>query len=199
MSRFVLYLALCVGLYLPVSVAGQEFIRGDSNSDALTNLSDSVHIATYLYSDGPSPFPFDAGDANDNGLVELCDMVYILTFFYLGGPMPPAPFPVPGEDPTPGVTVPRLEPNIEIALETVIGFRGDVGLPIRMEQSNDQDVEAVEVAISFDTAGVTANLWDLSGSILGQANAEYIVNDISNAPGNGHAWLAAVIDWASSS
>jgi hypothetical protein len=40
-------------------------------------------------------------DTDDTGGVDLTDTIYYLNALFLGGPLPPAPWMVCGEDPTP--------------------------------------------------------------------------------------------------
>jgi hypothetical protein len=79
---------------------GQQFIRGDFNSDTRINLSDAVGILLYLFLGEEGPDCLDAGDADDDSNVNLTDATYILNYLFLGGPALPPPFPLPGTDPT---------------------------------------------------------------------------------------------------
>jgi len=84
----------------------QPFIRGDSNFDGKTDISDAVCVLSYLFA-GPGdpcaelvPKCPDAGDANDDGNVDIADAVRILSYLFAGGGALPEPFPDCGEDPT---------------------------------------------------------------------------------------------------
>lgn len=77
------------------------FIRGDANGDSGLDLSDAQTTLGFLFLGAEQPFCLDAADANDDGLLNIADPVGVLNFLFLGGSPPPAPFPGPGEDPTP--------------------------------------------------------------------------------------------------
>jgi hypothetical protein len=77
------------------------FIRGDSNGDGVTNLSDAVHILGFLFLGGPAPSCRDASDADDSGVIELTDAVVILRTLFLGDSTIAPPYPAPGGDPGP--------------------------------------------------------------------------------------------------
>jgi hypothetical protein len=77
------------------------FIRGDANGDRKLDLSDPVSVLNHLFLGGPAPPCTDAADGNDDGRLNLADAVYVLAHLFLGGPDPTAPFPEPGDDPTP--------------------------------------------------------------------------------------------------
>lgn len=189
-------LPVCAAIVLAVSptATGQDFVRGDANDDFATNLADSVFLASYLYSGGPPPVAaLDAGDTNDNGSPEASDIVYILELF-LGGPFPPAPFPFPGPDPTPNDFDPPVDPGIAFELPTLNVVPGEFGLAMPLLLTNDKDVEAVEVALTFDPVAIDFEEWDITNSLLGDVNAEFVDSDISAEEGT--AWLAAIVDFA---
>jgi len=81
------------------------FIRGDANGDGSVNIADAVTVLDYVFPNATSPLhhisPLDAADANDDNSVNVADAVYLLTYVFSSGPEPPAPFVVPGVDPTP--------------------------------------------------------------------------------------------------
>jgi parallel beta-helix repeat protein len=80
---------------------GAGFVRGDSNADGATDLSDAVTILAFLFLDGSSNLGCEkSADANDSGALDISDAVYILSFLFLGGPAPEQPFPDCGPDPT---------------------------------------------------------------------------------------------------
>ena len=81
----------------------RPFIRGDSNDDALLDLSDAVVTLGYLFLgqwSGAKPICLDAADANDDGGVDISDPIGLLQHLFVGGKAPPAPFPDAGLDPT---------------------------------------------------------------------------------------------------
>ena len=76
------------------------FVRGDSNGDAVFDVSDSPFTLSYLFLAGEAPPCLDAADANDDGAVDLADPITALQHLFLGGDAPPAPFPAAGPDET---------------------------------------------------------------------------------------------------
>jgi hypothetical protein len=73
------------------------FENGDANGDFALDISDGIHLLSYLYAGGASPVPyacgdlsssFDNGDANGDGGIDLSDAIYLLSHLYLGGPRP---------------------------------------------------------------------------------------------------------------
>lgn len=78
-----------------------EFIRGDSNDDGIVNISDAVFTLSFLFIGDEQPECLAATDANDDGSANITDVILTLNFLFLGNEAPAAPFPGPGEDPTP--------------------------------------------------------------------------------------------------
>ncbi len=190
--------SLFTGAFLLVAtgLGAQDFIRGDATGEGFFNLDDSVFLVSYLYSDGPAPGVLAAGDVNDNGGVELGDITYLLKFLYLGGPVPSSPWPFPGPDPTPTPFDPPVDPTIELTLPNLNVVPGALGLELPLLLSNALTTNGIEVSITFDPTAVVLDSWDVSNSILGFANAEYINQEISNDPANPFAWLTAIVDFA---
>ncbi|MEE8142285.1 MAG: dockerin type I repeat-containing protein [Planctomycetota bacterium] len=94
------------GTNVTLPVEGPElscftFVRGNVNLDGKMNIADAVYIFNYLFGDGPLPTPEESGDVNDDGMIDIGDGQYILNYLFVDGPEPPAPFPLPGCDPTP--------------------------------------------------------------------------------------------------
>lgn len=77
-----------------------SFIRGDSNTDAILDISDAVSLLNYLFLGTFKINCEDSGDANDDGILDLSDAIYILGHLFLGSPAPLPPFPAAGPDPT---------------------------------------------------------------------------------------------------
>jgi hypothetical protein len=77
------------------------FLRGDTNGDALVDLSDAVATLGYLFLGDTLPGCLDAADADDSGGLELTDAVFLLSALFLGTEGIPDPFPSCGVDPTP--------------------------------------------------------------------------------------------------
>ena len=76
------------------------FIRGESNGDGGLDIADAVHMLLGLFS-GPITNCNDAADVNDDGNTDISDPISLLNYLFQNGPPPPAPFPLPGSDPTP--------------------------------------------------------------------------------------------------
>ncbi len=64
------------------------FLRGDATGDGNFDLADVLFLVSYLYKNGPSPFPWDAGDANCDGVIDLGDVLYVIAYLYKNGPAP---------------------------------------------------------------------------------------------------------------
>ncbi len=74
------------------------FVRGDSNTDGVVDLSDSIHLLDALFVNR-RPFDCtDASDANDDGNTDVSDAVYVLNYLFVGTAQPPAPYPECGGD-----------------------------------------------------------------------------------------------------
>ena len=67
--------------------------RGDANNDGVVNMSDVIHLNSYLYNGGPAPPCMNQADANKNGVVDGADSAYLLDWLFNGGPAPPSPGP----------------------------------------------------------------------------------------------------------
>ena len=76
------------------------FRRGDSNADAVVDLSDAQTTINFLFLGGQPPACRDAADANDDGELDVSDPLAILNhLFFSAGALPP-PSPELGIDPT---------------------------------------------------------------------------------------------------
>jgi len=77
-----------------------RFIRGDSDGDGVTDLSDAVALLGFMFL-GEEEIPCrQAGDASDDGLLDISDPIRILTFLFAGGEPIPPPVEACGVDPT---------------------------------------------------------------------------------------------------
>jgi regulation of enolase protein 1 (concanavalin A-like superfamily) len=81
--------------------AAPAFLRADADGNGAVEITDAVVLLDYLFLGGTAPACSKAADADDSGELDITDAIYALAYLYLGGPAPPAPFPVPGTDPTP--------------------------------------------------------------------------------------------------
>lgn len=79
----------------------RDFLRGDSNSDRLVDMSDAVSLLGWLFGGGPKPLCADAADMNDDASVNVADALRLLAFLFVGAAPLPPPFPQPGPDATP--------------------------------------------------------------------------------------------------
>ena len=80
--------------------ATQPFLRGDANGDGSVNMGDAITILNVL---GGSLVPgnWDACDVDDDGFVTQGDVQFLFNALFVpNSPAPPAPFVVPGFDPT---------------------------------------------------------------------------------------------------
>lgn len=87
---------------VPDPCEGQQFQRGDANSDGTINIADPVATLAFLFSMQPSSCALSL-DANDDNSVDIADPVFSLSYlFQSGSPAPAPPFLTCGQDPTPG-------------------------------------------------------------------------------------------------
>ena len=77
----------------PLPKPGENFVRGDANSDGAINLTDGVIPLLFLFSGGVPPACMDAADANDTGAVEITDAIIIFSWLFTGGVAPVEPSP----------------------------------------------------------------------------------------------------------
>lgn len=81
---------------------GDDFLRGDPQSDGTVEINDVLLVLAHLLIPGSDPPSCpDAGDVNDDGLLDIADAVYLLASLFVIGPPPLEPFPDCGPDPTP--------------------------------------------------------------------------------------------------
>jgi hypothetical protein len=90
---------------------GALFIRGDSNDDGKTDISDAVFTLAWLFLGGKAPGCAAAVNANGDRVVDISDPVFLLSHLFLGGAAPAAPYPGCGagdlpEDETLGCAMP---------------------------------------------------------------------------------------------
>lgn len=188
-------LALALFLFAAVyPTHAQTFVRGDADASASTDLGDSAFLLDYFYGSGPAPLVQSAADANDNGAVEISDVVYLVNYTELGGPRPPQPFPFAGADPTSSGFEPPVELAVALELTSADVFVGESGVSLPLLAHNGLALGALEVALAYDSELLTVDSWDQAGSALVTAGAEFIAHGFGNAPGDGHAWFAAVLD-----
>lgn len=84
----------------PASIGDLPYLRGDSNNDGRTNISDASHILSYLFKGGaPAPCA-KAADVDASGEINLSDALVLFNYLFRQGEAPPAPFPGCGFDPS---------------------------------------------------------------------------------------------------
>ena len=64
---------------------------GDANGDCLVNITDCVHVITYIFASGPPPVSLEVGDVNLDGIVNITDAVYLILYVFGSGPPPCGP------------------------------------------------------------------------------------------------------------
>jgi len=69
------------------------FVRGDSNSSSVIDLTDGVVTLNFLFTGGPSPGCADAADTDDNGQLVISDAVITFSYLFTGGSAPVTPSP----------------------------------------------------------------------------------------------------------
>ncbi len=79
---------------------GDEFVRGDVNSDFTINLTDPLNTLGYLFLGNVPLSCEDALDSDDDGQHSINDAIYTLSYLFLGTSQPPKPFPQAGSDPS---------------------------------------------------------------------------------------------------
>ena len=77
----------------------EPFLRGDSNGDAMVNISDAAFTLQHLFLSGRAPGCSIAADANGDGRVNISDAAFTLNHLFLGGTPIPPPYPDCGTDP----------------------------------------------------------------------------------------------------
>ena len=68
-----------------------NYICGNVNGDAITNIFDITHIISFLYLGGPPPVNMNAADINNDGIVNIFDVTYLIAYLYLEGSAPNCP------------------------------------------------------------------------------------------------------------
>lgn len=160
------------------SVAAAEeqalFIRGDVNLDGKISIADLLFISRHVFQRMRLPC-LDAADLNDDEVVALPDalrMVEVLCYLDLSLS---APYPLPGEDPTPGgldcvdnEMVPARENDDRIRVGNVTAAPGAlVSVPVYITHS--VPVEAFQIVLktnpSFFTFETDSTL-DFTGTVV---------------------------------
>lgn len=69
-------------------VVANYVICGNTDANALVNVSDVVYLITYVFTGGPPPAPLSSGDVDCNGIVNVSDIAYLIAFVFGGGTSP---------------------------------------------------------------------------------------------------------------
>ena len=80
--------AICI---FPERVAGAHFRRGDTDANGRVNLTDTVRILYYLFSEEDALPCSKAADTDDNGVLDMSDAVLVLNYLFRSGPPPAEP------------------------------------------------------------------------------------------------------------
>ncbi len=67
---------------------GSDYMAGDANGDKLVDLTDVLHLISYLFKNGPAPNPLAAGDPSADCIVDITDILHLINYLYKGGPSP---------------------------------------------------------------------------------------------------------------
>jgi hypothetical protein len=65
-----------------------DYLCGDADGNLIVNISDVVHLISYIFGGGSEPSPLMAGDCDCNELVNVSDAVYLVSHIF-GGGLPP--------------------------------------------------------------------------------------------------------------
>ena len=84
-----------------IAQESQVFLRGDSNSDGIVDISDAIATLGFLFQGSGGVQCPAAADINDDGAVDVSDPIVLLDFLFRGGNVIPAPYPACAPDPDP--------------------------------------------------------------------------------------------------
>jgi hypothetical protein len=156
---------LGAGAFLtPAAVRGQEFLRGDLNSDGRLSTSDYLMLRRFLFSGELPPSCGDTGDADDSGRLDITDGIFLLNRLFLGGPPLPAPYPEAGSDLTPDdldcasydVSAPATSADL-LRVGDAEGAPGStVSIPVYVTAVKGE-IEAFQLVLSYDQSFFTAD------------------------------------------
>ena len=202
--------SLTISLVLLIAVTtGQgfadpvSFVRGDFNSDGVVSISDAHTILSYLFR---GFWPSDcivAADVNDDGKVQVNDAIALLN--YISGSdvtAPLAPFPAPGQDPTPddsacgeyGVGSPALDSAARLEVtDAVAGGADDGFVTLTLRLSNSLTVAGYSGTIVVDSSVVGA-VTEIPKDLTGTLHGGFLRAEL----GNGRlsfGYLSSLVDW----
>jgi hypothetical protein len=67
---------------------GGRIVPGDADGNRIVDISDAVHLISYIFSGGIPPIIYLSGDADCNQFVDISDAVYLIAYIFQGGPAP---------------------------------------------------------------------------------------------------------------
>jgi len=143
---------LLSGLFVGTPTSSQElpFVRGDTNTDQVVDVSDSIKILLHLFlDDSPDLDCLDAADVDDTGELSITDPIVLLSFLFQAGPAPQDPFPGCGPDPTPDdlscrhSSCPVTPPTASF---TRTPESGDLPLEVELDATGSTDPDGTIVA-----------------------------------------------------
>jgi len=109
----------------------QIFLRGDTNSDGIVDISDAVATLGFLFQGSGGVLCLAAADINDDGAVDVSDPIVLLDYLFRGGNVIPPPYPACAPDPDP-------EPEgLACSFSSCLGSCCPVPIPWREEDGND--------------------------------------------------------------
>ena len=76
------------------------FIRGETNSDGVIDISDAINIVNSLFLGEGEILCLDAADTTDDAQIDISDAIRVFRFLFSGGAPPEQPHPEPGFDET---------------------------------------------------------------------------------------------------
>ncbi|MBI4607014.1 MAG: hypothetical protein HY721_34050 [Planctomycetes bacterium] len=163
------------------SAADPTFVRGDVNLDGAVTFSDVGFYLDAIYFQGPLPRCFDAADANDSGQLEIqgpMDWERLRDWLFRSAAEPPAPFPLPGVDPTkdnlgcadPAVKPPAPAKGYSMAWEhDRYLYRGSKDEELFLEVTTAGPITGFSLACRVDRRFLTNLRVDFEGTIVPSA------------------------------
>lgn len=81
----------CFSGFYTVQTFGLEsdvIVIGDPNADGCIEMGDILFLSSYLFKNGPRPFPYSLGEVNADGVIDMGDILYLISYLYKGGSPP---------------------------------------------------------------------------------------------------------------
>ncbi len=79
-------LIMSQNLQLDITLVPGGYICGDVNNDLMVNIFDITFTISFLYLDGPAPYPGNAADVNNDGTINIFDITTLINNLYMEGP-----------------------------------------------------------------------------------------------------------------